>query len=292
MAHRPATTYSKPALPPAVLLSHLQGRGLNVLDPVAALSALEHIGYYRLLIYMRPLQQLPRKTFVPGTTFEAVLDLYNFDRELRLLCLDAIERIEVALRSAIVSQVAVDHGPHFYLDPAHFERLNAFVEFFQTASQAKYLGIQHYREHYGAPDLAPVWTIMEAITFGALSRLYSGLQLRHRKAISGRFGFDETILVSWFRSVNMLRNMCAHHNRLWNFHMVVDQPKAANRFRSEMGSTDRFYARAVVLIALLGSVAPGSAWMRRLVELIDRYPTVPTSAMGFPADWRTRPLWK
>lgn len=292
MAHRPATPFTKPALPPAVLLARLQGRGLTVLHPVTALAALERIGYYRLLIYMRPLQQPPQKAFLPGTTFETVLDLYNFDRELRLLCLDAIERIEVALRSAIVSQVAVAHGPHFFLDPQHFERLTSFVEFFQTASQAKYLGIQHYREHYGTPELAPVWTVMEAVTFGALSRLYSGLQLRHRKAISTRFGFDEKILVSWFRSVNMLRNMCAHHNRLWNFHMLVDQPKVANRFRSELGGTDRFYARAVVLVALLGAVAPGSGWMQRLIHLIDRYPAVPTAQMGFPADWRTRRIWR
>lgn len=292
MAPRPTTAYTKPALPPAALLAHLQRRGLSVGDPIRALGALEHVGYYRLLIYMRPLQQLPAKTFLPGTTFEAVLDLYHFDRELRLLCLDAIERIEVALRAAIVSQVAVTHGPHFYLDPQHFERLDGFVEFFQTATRAKYLGIQHYRDHYGAPDLAPIWTIMEAITFGALSRLYSGLVIRHRKAISGRFGFDEKILVSWFRSMNMLRNMCAHHNRLWNFHMLVDQPMAAKRFKMEMIRTDRFYARAVVLIALLAHVAPGSAWKQRLVNLIDRSPAVPVSAMGFPADWRNRTFWR
>jgi abortive infection bacteriophage resistance protein len=292
VATRPTRPYTKPALSPAALLSHLQNRGITVVDPLLALAALEHVGYYRLLIYMRPLQQLPGKMFAPGTTFEAVLDLYNFDRELRLLCLDAIERIEVALRAAIVSQVAVPHGPHFFLDPQHFERLHGFVEFFQTASSAKYLGIQHYREHYGPPDLAPIWTITEAITFGALSRLYSGLQLRHRKAIADRFGFDEKVLVSWFRSVNMLRNMCAHHNRLWNFRMVVDQPMAANRLRSEMSSTERFYARAVVLVALLQAIAPGAGWAQRLVSLIDRYPAVPTAEMGFPADWRTRPLWR
>lgn len=88
---RPTTQYAKPALPPAALLAHLQGRGLAVPDPLRALAALEHIGYYRLLVYMRPLQQAPGKTFNPGVTFDDVLGLYEFDRELRLLCLDAIE---------------------------------------------------------------------------------------------------------------------------------------------------------------------------------------------------------
>lgn len=275
-----------------MLLAHLQARGLLVPDPVLALSALEHIGYYRLLIYMRPLQQSPRKTFVPGTTFQQIVDVYNFDRELRLLCLDAIERIEVALRASIVTAVAVPHSPHFYLDPRHFERLEAFVEFYQTASRASYLGIQHYRSTYGSPDLAPIWTMMEAITFGSLSRLYSALTLHHRKAIAKHFGYDETILVSWFRALNTLRNMCAHHNRLWNFHMLVNQPKAARQFRSEMINPDRFYARAIVLIALLDMIAPGSDWKQRLIALIDRFPSVPTAAMGFPVDWRTRTVWK
>lgn len=291
MSPRPSTPYTKPALSPPALLAHLQHRGLTVVDPVAALDALERIGYYRLLIYMRPLQQLPQKSFVPGTTFQQILDVYNFDRELRLLCLDAIERIEVALRASIVSEVAVAHSPHFYMEPQHFERLDGFVEFYQTAVRAKYLGIQHYRDTYGSPDLAPIWTIMEAVTFGSLSRLYSGLRIDHRKAVARRFGYDETILVSWFRSMNMLRNMCAHHNRLWNFHMVVDQPKAAKRFRSELVRTDRFYARAIVLIALLDSVAAGSGWKQRLIALIDRYPGVPPAAMGFPSDWRRRAIW-
>jgi abortive infection bacteriophage resistance protein len=105
--------YAKPALTPADLLAHLVARGLVVPHPIDALHALEYVGYYRLLIYMRPLQvEDPAgvRRFVAGTTFEDVFALYNFDRELRLLCLDAVERIEVALRAAIVSQVAVPAG--------------------------------------------------------------------------------------------------------------------------------------------------------------------------------------
>lgn len=100
-----------------------------------ALSPPDLLVYYRLLVYMRPFQRTSAgpPTIVPGTTFADVLGLYEFDRELRLLFLNAIERVEVALRCAIVSQVAVSHGPHFFLQPQHFERLSAFVEFHQTA---------------------------------------------------------------------------------------------------------------------------------------------------------------
>lgn len=241
---------------------------------------------------MRPFQRPgPPKTFLPGTTFEDVVSLYEFDRELRLLCMDGIERIEVALRAAILSQVAVPHGPHFYLDHRYFEKAEYFVEFFQAAAKARYVGIQHYRTHYDDPPLAPIWAIMEALTYGQLSHLFSWLALPHRKQIAVRFGFDETILVSWFRSLNGLRNMCAHHNRLWNFHMVVDQPRAAKRLKAEFTSTDRFYARAVVLSVLLEAAGHGAAWRQRLVALLGRFPLVQPASMGFPADWQSRSLW-
>lgn len=292
-ARRP---YTKPALRPSDLLAHLQSRGLHCPDPVAALHRLEYVGYYRLLAYMRSFQRpdpiTGKPTFLPGTTFEDVLYLYSFDRELRLLCLDAIERIEVALRAAIVSEVAVEHGPHFFLDTQHFERLGAFVEFYQTACRDKrYLAIRHYEQRYSTPELAPIWAIMETITYGALSRLFSGLKVAHRKAISRRFGYDEAVLGSCFRSLNLLRNMCAHHNRLWNAPMHVDQPVGARRLRGEQGRTDLLYARLVVLGALLDVIGGGAEWKRRLCALVDRYPCVPLTVMGFPTDWRTREFW-
>lgn len=288
--------YAKPALSPADLLAHLHSRGLLCPDPEKALHRLEYIGYYRLLVYMRALQRPDPQTgvamFIPGTTFDDVLQLYGFDRELRLLCLDAIERIEVALRAAIVSQVAVPHGPHFFLEPAHFERVSSFVEFYQTACRDKrYLAIRHYERVYGSPELAPIWAIMEVITYGALSRLFSGLRLEHRKAIAKRFGFDETVLGSWFRSLNLLRNMCAHHNRLWNAPMHVDQPVGAKRLRGDLGRTDVLYARLVV-VALLKAVGAEAEWKRRLVELMNRYPCVPRATMGFPEEWESRELWR
>jgi abortive infection bacteriophage resistance protein len=242
---------------------------------------------------MRALQTQPSKEFVPGTAFEDIVTLYNFDRELRLLCLDAIERIEVALRASIINSLSVPHGPHFYLDPRHFEAIESYRGFFSKAAHAEYLAISHYQKHYNSPPYAPIWAICEAVTFGGLSHLFSGLSLANRKLVATLFGYDESILVSWFRTLNDLRNTCAHHNRLWNAKLIVNKPMAAKAVSSELRppQQERFYSRAVLIVALLKNVEPASDWRRRLLDLLTRYPRVQVIEMGFPADWAIRPFW-
>jgi abortive infection bacteriophage resistance protein len=288
--------YTKPALPPRDLLAHLISRGLTVSNGPDALHALEYVGYYRLLIYMRPFQTPDSSgvlRFTGGTTFQDVLKLYDFDRELRLVCMDAVERIEVALRAAIVSEVAVPAGSHFYLDPAHFDRVDSFVDFYQTARrEERHLGVRHYRRRYSTPEHPPIWVMMEASTFGVLSRLFSGLTLEHRKAVALRFGYDELVLSSWFRSITLVRNLSAHHSRLWNAPMHVDQPIAAKKLRGEQSPTDRLYARLVAIAALLEMIDPGSDWKQSLVALLSRYPTVPLRPLGMAPGWDKRPFWR
>jgi abortive infection bacteriophage resistance protein len=289
--NQPVRVYAKPAKTPKELLSHLESRSLVITDRAACLHALRHVGYYRLLIYMRPLQTEPGKVFKQGTVFEDVLALYNFDRELRLLCMDAIEKIEVALRAAIINTLAVEHGPHFHADASNFTKLTDYSDFLRTAISAKYLAIKHYADSYDSPQIAPVWAIAEAITFGMLSRLYSSLTLSNRKLVARQFGYDEEVLVSWFRTLNTLRNMCAHHNRLWNASLAVDMPKIAKALKSLFKDNKSFHARAVVLVALLAVIDPQSTWTRQLRELLDRYPSVNPTVMGFPVGWRDNPFW-
>lgn len=290
MATFPTRSFSKPAQSPQALLNHLKSRGLVVNDEPAALLALETIGYYRLLIYMRPLQQ-PTKIFPANTSFDAILNLYEFDRKLRLLCLDAIERIEVALRAALINTLSLAHDPHFYLDRRHFTRVSGFKQFLKTAADARYLAIEHHENQYHSPPLAPIWAITEAITFGKLSILFADLTVANRKRVAKTFKLDEKVLASWFRCLNIVRNMCAHHNRLWNFHLRVNMPIRAKAYAAELTQLDTFYSRAVVMRVLLKQIAPNSDWHVRLAALIDEH-NVSASFMGFPPDWQLRTLWQ
>lgn len=287
----PTRVYNKTGLSIPDLVTHLTGRGLAIADPAKAADRLERIGYYRLLVYLRAFQTAA-KDFLPGTSFEDVLELYEFDRKLRLVCLDAIERIEVALRSAIVQKLAVPLGPHFYLDVAHYERPDRKQKFLDQVNKARYLGLDHYRQTYLSPAEPPIWTALEAVTLGDSSYLFADLKTLHRKAIAAGFGHDEQVIVSWFKCLTVLRNMCAHHNRLWNFRFRVNMPILARTMAAAgiFAGGDSLHTRAVILTELLNQIAPGNSWKAELKALVQSTPGR-DALMGFPAGWQTHPFW-
>jgi len=302
----PRIPYTKPAKNTFDLIAHLLAKGLAIPDQQKALHSLDLIGYYRLLIYMRPLQENQTKQFFQNVEFDDVLALYDFDRRLRLICLDAVERIEVAIRAAITNALAPDPaaGPHFYLDARHFTNANGHASFMRAVcdpNTAKHQPVAHYLQTYDEPAHAPIWAILEAVTFGPLSYLFASLQVAHRKAIAAALGFDEKILVNWFRSINLLRNVCAHHSRLWNKNNLVNVPLQAKILKAEFPSQadqGRVAARAVTLVALLAVIDPTSDWKQRFKTVALSCPAVPLNKagltpeiMGFSAGWEQRPFW-
>ena len=133
---------------------------------------------------------------------------------------------------------------------------------------------------------------MEAITFGTLSHTFSNLALPLRRSIARRFGFDEVVLSSWFRSLTHVRNVAAHHGRLWNASLTADKPVVAKKLRGEFGPVQSsFFARAVVAAALLGAVDSAAGWKAGLKRLLDECPQVDGQRMGFPEGWRARDFW-
>jgi abortive infection bacteriophage resistance protein len=107
--------YSKPALTFEQQADQLLGRGL-IADRDELIARLKAVNYYRLSGYLYPFRQLPSENFAPGTNLTVVWRRYTFDRRLRLILLDAIERIEVAVRTRLVYHFAQAHGPFGHLD--------------------------------------------------------------------------------------------------------------------------------------------------------------------------------
>lgn len=118
-------TYSKPALTIDEQIGLLEKRGLSIHDHDRAARHLSNISYYRLSAYMLPYRLVDAcgkymDQFVAGTTWDCVYDLYKFDRKLRLLVFDAIERIEIALRTQVSYQSSHKYGSHWQNMPEIF----------------------------------------------------------------------------------------------------------------------------------------------------------------------------
>lgn len=162
--------------------------------------------------------------------------------------------------------------------------------------------VEHYLTTYGRPELPPSWVTLELLTFGELIHLVRNLAEREdRNAIAQVLGVNEPLLISWLWSYQRVRNICAHHGRLWNVGLGVypalprsrrvawlDRPEVLNR---DQRRAKRLYPVMVSIQSVLTTISPRSTWASRLAALLDENPSVPLDGMGFPHDWSTDSFW-
>lgn len=336
------TCYNKPAKSSAQHLEQWRHRGLLIDDEERATRYLSHISYYRLSAYAIPYTQpgSADHLFLPGTRFDNLLSLYVFDRELRLLVLDAIERVEVAVRAQLCNHMSITYGndPFWYLDEGHFKREYGHKRLLAnlerqldeerkrldsdlrqldkrrnlTTDQRQVLSqkvrqetfLRHYLCSYEHPRLPPCWMMVEMLTWGDLSYLYAGLlRAADQKAIARGLGSHAELLLSWLKGINLVRNICAHHARLWNRELGVSiklpTSDAVNWLKEKVELTDphirwekRLYPVLVALQGLLYTISPASRWGDRLATLLAKYPHISHAHMGMPVSWQQDPFWQ
>lgn len=278
---------------------------MNVPDLAQARHCLQHISYYRLRAYWLPFEDatsaLVDHKFKAGTSFDEVLALYVFDRRLRLLVMDAVERIEVSLRGSWAHHLAMKYGPHGYLDPVHYDSANyykkALESLIEEVDRSKDTLILHYNKKYDNPKRPPIWMTSEVISLGQLSKWLGNLKLRaDRQAISKIYGLDEKVFLSILHHMTYVRNICAHHSRLWNKQftvtMTLPNSPAALKLTMNQGSPRQLYNTLSVFGYLMGIVAPGTQWRQQLINLMDSCPLADPIAMGFPDNWKNLTAWK
>ncbi|KPF77074.1 DNA-binding protein [Blastomonas sp. AAP25] len=298
--------YAKPTLTWQQQIAHLRSAGMLIDDDAKAEYWLRHVSYYRLsaywLYFEHPKGQAgPR--FRAGTTFDRVTALYDFDRLLRRLIMRGTEHVEIALRGSWAYQLGLQGDGHTYLDASlysnrtHFQGDLAKVAGETGHSRETY--IKHYREKYDVPPLPPAWMAAEMMSFGQLSRWYSNLADRSlRNRIAQPLGLPEAVLVPFIRHITDIRNICAHHGRLWNRQFLI-APKIAqkpDRLRNTLDQTAtqapaKLYNAACTVGHIVNTVAPDSSWLADLAQHVASNPENDLASMGFPMDWQTRPMW-
>lgn len=296
--------FAKPALTIAQQIAKLEAEGMTIGDHAMATHCLQHISYYRLsaywLYFEHPKGQAgPR--FKPGTTFEDVIALYEFDRTLRLLVLDAVERIEVAIRGSWAYVLATNGGSHGYLNRHLYSDQRKFVgncrKLDEETARSKDTFILHYKAKYSGPTRPPVWMASELMSFGLLSRWYALLDGRpDRQSVAAPFAIDETVFVPAVQHISNIRNTCAHHGRLWNRRLKAtlklpkkNPPELANALNRT--ANDKLYNTLAFLKYLLDKCEPANGWGQRLINHMGTLTPGRETDMGFPANWTDWQLW-
>lgn len=264
---------------------------------------LSHLNYYRLGAYWAPFQSNNADhTFNNDTSFDDVLELYIFDRELRLLIMDAIERIEVSIRTQFAYHLSHKYDAHAYLIKDIFKSTDKYNKSFEILqneiNRSQELFIKHYKTKYSDPQLPPLWMVVEVMSLGQLSKWFSNIKRRQDKNLIAKpFGMDEVVLDSFLHHLTTVRNYCAHHSRLWNrkFTITTKLPKKnPDILVNSLSSEDKrkIYNTLAMFEYFMEEISPGTRWRQRLFHLFDNNPSVSSKAMGFPVDWQALPIWK
>lgn len=295
--------YTKPPLTFEEQLVQLKERGLQVGSDKDALHYLSQLNYYRLAAYWLPFESdHSTHQFKSNTTFDQILNLYIFDRELRLLIMDAVERIEVSIRTQLAYTLSHKYGSHPHLNPAiFFDPVNYGRAISKLDQEVKRSGeefIKHLCRKY-EERLPPIWAVVELMTIGQLSKWYDNIDSRQdRKAISDTYDIDEKNLRSFLHHLSTIRNLCAHHSRVWNrgfvftFSIPNKRPKELlSSFHHDGRLERKIYNTLTMLAYMMDLICPGHHWKIRLHALISTH-AVNLKAMGFPDDWQARPIWQ
>jgi abortive infection bacteriophage resistance protein len=256
------------------------------------------INYYRFSAYRFPFCiDSNSDIFKKFTTFENLWNLYCFDRKLRLHLMDAIEIIEIALRTTWANTLALSHGSHAYENQDLFKNLRShdilirIVDKDIARSHEEF--IIHYKEKYTEPQRPPIWAICEILTLGTLSKCYGNLKKRKdRKIIADNFSIDEKKLVSFLRHLALVRNHCAHHARIWNRRFVTEFsfPDSKKEYLNS-NEPKKIYNTIVMILHFLKISSPDFQWRNHLINLLNEYDEVEVSRMGFPSSWEDMDIW-
>ena len=273
------------------LLAHLREKGLRLPAAQAELAenALSQYGYYRMRGYWLTLESNGR--FSQGVHIGNITNIMSLDAVLSSLISEMIRPIELFLRSQLSSQLGTTHGARALHESLAFNNQKDFAKLQSTLEREKRQSqragnplVLHNLAKYGC---LPIWAEVEISSFGALSKIYENLKSRDdRRAIAGAFGVPERYLRGWLRYLTQLRNMAAHHDRLYNRILKV-RPKLFSEHKGVDNA--RLFPAFLVLLRLNDGLDPAAAakMRMRLGQAIDEHHGVNLRPIGFPENWRS-----
>jgi len=294
----------------------LKKRGLIIPNEEKAEKILTYVSYNRLSNYWYPMLKQPKEEeiFKENSSFENIFKLYQFDSELRTITFQAIEQIEIAIRTQIIYHLSHKYESGFWYEKKEvFSKypnyINLLSKITKNVQETKQEYILKYHKKY-AQYLPPSWKSFELLTFTNLLSILKNIKNnKDLIPIAKSLGIHHSLLISWVESFIYVRNITAHHGRLWNIILTISpewlkSPKGKwvdcweNNYKlgeSTSNENDRilkFYAVICAILYCLQFINPYNTYREQLLELFKKYPEVDLYHMGFPNGWDQQDLWK
>jgi len=277
-------------------VSRLRGKGLIINDDAYAEDFLSKVNYYRLRGYYIHLHDNSIDKFDQGTTLEDIIQTYEFDDELRILTGRQLLKIEVNMRTQLAYRHSHEHGGLGYSCVSNFEDSDKYYEFYTNAlnevKRSSDLHIDHFIKNHNGK--IPIWSLIEILSMTCLSKLLSNLLNPDLVYLSRIYGIPTPKMIkSNFYALSMLRNLCAHGNRIFNRSLTIKPALDHNDCKYIPGGiTNSFYA---ILFAMKYLSLDKSSWnnfIDNLEGLLSKYsPTIDLNCLGMPQAWKA-PLIK
>lgn len=266
-------------------------------------KALKTVGYYRLRGYSFQLYDNATKKYLPGTKFEEIMQLYNFDQELSIIIFAMLSKIEVALRVRLTEALLIYKDSLVLQDSSIFKDKKTYWQNSSTVAseiaRSNDVFIKHnFKRHEGE---IPLWAAVEVMSFGTLSKIVKNLKTGKNSAYSvfaESYKYISTkgnlvkpsmqMLSSWIHAVAVLRNMCAHNSRIYN-RTIHTTPEIVDI--DKINPTPVHNGLYQVLLAMKYLRPTNEVWnefVEQLEQLINKnQEVVSLLAMNFPNDWKT-----
>ena len=268
----------------------LESRGLIITNKELAGKKLQHISYYRLSAYFLPFQQ-EKDIFMNDTRFDEILRVYYFDKELRKIIFNAIETIEVNIRADIAYNLSKQVGAFGYMEKENLnipykDYLNLIQAIQRETNRSKEAFVTHFKKKYKS-DILPIWMVVEIISFSTLSKFFKALKAE-QETITSTLNVPPKVLKNWLHVINHIRNICAHHGRLWNKQFAIKAliPKKIPQFKDL--KNDKIFILIMILNYMFKNIGTENEFSEKIKNLLKKYPEIPIEALGFTEDWEKR----
>lgn len=279
----------QPALSVEEQICNLRKLGLSIEDEERAFSYLNEVSYFRLIKAFSLGLKKSDGQYKEQTTFEDIIQLYEFNCEFRHLILPLLERVEIDLRCKVANYISIHYGVLGYEDPENFADISYHNEFMLDMMDEIYRNrktpfVRNFQRNY-VDGKIPMYALVELFSFGTLSKFFKNMKPADKKALSKQYHLGYTYLESWVESIAYVRNICAHYGRLYN-RRLTKTPILYAQYVGAGVDNRTVFGTMVCLKHLISNKEHWNKFIAQTEALFAAYPLAESRRMGFPENWK------